>query len=106
MGYYTNFELEILSGCREGLLAEVTAKLAIISEYDEAELFSEAIKWYEYEEHMLQMSLEYPETVFQLQGCGECGDEPWRLYVKNGKCQFTEASEASLVFDEYNENKL
>lgn len=60
-------------------------------------------KWYDHDEEMLELSKQFPETVFCLEGEGEESGDIWRTYYKNGKAQHCPAK---IVFDEYDENKL
>lgn len=60
-------------------------------------------KWYEHDEEMIELSLQFPQTVFCLYGEGEENGDLWYKYYKNGKMQ---VCEAKITYDEYDENKL
>lgn len=60
-------------------------------------------KWYDHDEEMLELSKQFPETVFCLYGDGEGSEDMWYTYYKNGKMQYCGAR---IEFDEYDEAKL
>jgi len=60
-------------------------------------------KWYEYDEVMKAISMEYPHVVFELSGEGEESGDIWKNYYVNGKVQ---KCQARIVFDEFDEKKL
>lgn len=63
----------------------------------------DAVKWYDHENDMLELSKSYPFIVFALRGEGEEGGDIWYKYFKNGKMQHCPAK---ITFDEYNAEKL
>lgn len=60
-------------------------------------------KWYEHHEEMLELSKQFPETIFCLYGNGEENGDTWYQYYKNGKSQYCPAK---ITYDEYDESKL
>jgi hypothetical protein len=60
-------------------------------------------KWYEHEEHMRKISLQYPDVIFELRGEGEESGDIWVKYFVNGKMQLCAAK---IVFEEFDEKKL
>ena len=64
---------------------------------------TDTYKWYDYDEEMLELSKQFPETVFCLYGDGEESMDVWYKYYKNGKSQYCPAK---VTFDEYDESKL
>lgn len=99
MGYYTNHELEVIEGIDYDLNWQ--ERLEEISGY--RIINSEAIKWYEHNRDMLQLSAEFPTMVFKLSGEGDDSEDIWVKYYKNGK---THGGKATIVFEEYDEAKL
>jgi len=97
MGYYTSFELSVLSGDR------TTDHEEKISEIIDFNPFEENCKWYEYDTDMKSYSQKYPNTVFELFGEGEESGDVWKAYYKDGKMFKTTAT---LVFEEFTEDKL
>ena len=108
MGYYTYYDLEVRDLntkelISEALEAEITRKIAVILELEENEdttfedLLMEELKWYDYEEDMLNLSKEYPDCVFILQGEGEDHDDNWRNYYCRG---FAWGGRAEIVYPE------
>lgn len=66
-------------------------------------LSSDFCKWYSHDEEMLELSKQFPETVFCLHGEGEESVDLWNAYYKNGKKQFCPAT---IVYETYDESKL
>ena len=60
-------------------------------------------KWYDHDDDMLELSKQFPETVFCLYGEGEYSEDMWYTYYKNGKMQHCPAI---ITFDKYDESKL
>jgi len=61
------------------------------------------VKWYDHDEEMLELSKQFPNTVFCLHGEGEESGDLWYCYYKNGKKQYCPAQ---IVYEEYDETKL
>jgi hypothetical protein len=116
MGYYTDYDLEIIGGAQtevkgtdsEGKPASVfvpldpshiTDEVLALSGYSS---FSE-IKWYDHEVHMRQISQKYKDLLFVLSGKGEDSSDLWVKYFKNGKMQ---TARARIEYDEFDEKKL
>jgi len=55
------------------------------------------MKWYGYNKDCIELSLEYPNLLFTLEGEGEESGDIWKAWYRNGK--FVEAK-AKIVFDE------
>lgn len=112
MGYRTSFKLSIYND------AKIDHELLIsnfISISENPEKYSELLyknqdnviclddcKWYNWEQHMRELSKLYPNVVFLLDGQGEHGGI-WKAYFKNGKFQDVKTYTA---FEEFDENKL
>ena len=122
MGYYTRFELttknnkykvsEIATYMKKVCLKdgkyypfkyELDDYLFDEDVYDLEFDMTDECKWYDYDQEMLELSRQFPETVFCLYGDGEEGMDVWYKYYKNGKSQYCPAK---VTFDEYDENKL
>jgi hypothetical protein len=88
MGYYTNFELEIIdvdySDIDSGKIRQEIQDEFKIS-------FGDTIKWYNYNEDMKCFSKKYPELIFVIDGNGEEFDDVWKHYFMNGDDQYTRA---------------
>jgi len=65
-------------------------------------------KWDNYKGLLVNLSLEYPDTLFTLHGEGEDTNDIWNFYVRNGLSQFEKAIITIPDFDEtklkYNKN--
>lgn len=60
-------------------------------------------RWYEHQVEMAQVSKNWPEVAFQLEGDGEAGDDHWQEYFRNGKVH---AVEGKPVFPEFDPEEL
>lgn len=67
------------------------------------EMYTDEVKWYYHDEEMLELSKQFPETVFYLYGVGEENGDLWYKYYKNGKSQFCPAT---ITYESYDESKL
>ena len=104
MGYYTNFELTMHPQPAEDLeVAIIRDILALKYEIDPAEVrlrdvewfLSDSLKWYNHEEHMIEISKKYPNIVFVLHGEGEENGDIWNEYYCAGEC---ERVDAQIIF--------
>ena len=95
MGYYTYYNLEVRDLntkelISEALEAEITRKIAVILGLEDnkdttfEDLLFDELKWYDYDEDMQDLSKEYPDCVFILQGEGEDREDLWRNYYCRG----------------------
>jgi hypothetical protein len=103
MGYYTDHNLEIITG-EHWLISEFRefsddANFAI----DDDGGYYESCKWYDHEKDLREFSKKYPEAIFKLSGEGEDTRDLWVEYYKNGKMQICPAI---ITFDEFDESKL
>ncbi len=102
MGYYTDFELTIHEGDAD--IEKVAERLSEISTYDwDATYMMINGKWYDFALDMKQLSLEFPDTIFCLEGDGEENGDVWKAYYKNGKAQMCPAQ---ITFEPFDESKL
>lgn len=92
MGYYTNYTLYIDEGTVD--LNAVRAELIrligddpFLDEDDLEYLVTDDIKWYEHDEHCVEMSKAFPDVTFRLQGIGESNGDMWLAYYRNGQYQ-------------------
>jgi len=81
MGYYTHYELET----SDGVAGEHMDAIATLAMY--ANLFEEAVKWYDHEDQMIEYSKKHPTVVFYLTGDGEESLDIWAKWFKNGEVQ-------------------
>ena len=125
MGYYTNYEF----GTKDNKAYKVKDIVSYMKDqYDKSngdkfypfsyefedylndeitcdfELYSsDATKWYYHDEEMIELSKQFPETVFYLYGEGEESGDLWYQYYKNGKSQYCPAI---VTYEPYDESKL
>lgn len=84
MGYYTNYQVHATE--------DQIARLSEISEYS----FSrdgalDNAKWYDWKKDMYVLSVEFPDTLFLVEGVGEEQGDYWKAYFKNKQMQFCPA---------------
>lgn len=103
MGYYTDFELEIVSGEEHVDRTILAQELSEISTYAFDEEFWLNAKWYDFMEDMKKVSLLYPNTLFRLNGNGEESGDMWQCYYKDGKSQFCKSI---ITYEPFDESKL
>ena len=122
MGYYTNFELntkwnnypinEIATYMKKKNQGsdwfypfeyEIDEILFDTSKLDFSFGWTEKAKWYDHDKEMIDLSKQFPKTVFCLYGEGEENEDIWYTYYKNGKQQYCPVK---MTFDEYDESKL
>jgi len=99
MGYYTDFELSFNSKDNN----QVMESLGEISGYTYWYSFTMNGKWYKWQEDMKELSMLYPDVLFELSGRGEEPDDLWGAYFKGGKAQICKAK---ITFDKYDEDKM
>ena len=98
MGYYTRFELEVISdGDYETDYEEV------VREQVNYNPFIEETKWYDFEKDMREVSKQHPNVLFELSGEGEENGDLWKAYFKDGKMQMCKAK---IEYDDFNESLL
>ena len=103
MGYYTRFELEVVSD--EGNLIEQFRESCEDAKYaieDDGAMY-DATKWYDCDEDLKHFSRKHPDALFILSGEGEDNDDIWKAYFRNGRMY---KEKAKIVFKEFNESKL
>lgn len=110
MGYYTKFDLKINTKISKEQEFHITNFLSnkimgesakIADHWDD--YLEESMKWYDYEEDMTELSILFPDVVFELNGKGEEFEDIWKQYFKSGK---TQRYNAITSFDKFDETKL
>ena len=98
MGYYTLFKLSVECGDSSLLESDsFKADFNRITSYDLDALDNDLLKWYDYDNNMLEISKLYPNTVFLLTGDGEEALDLWKAYYCNGE---SERVEVEIKFPE------
>jgi hypothetical protein len=98
MGYMTKYKLDYTPTPQENI--DVRMETLWDGEWNP---FEEECKWYEHTEDMKKLSLEFPTTLFSLQGEGEEAGDLWRKFFKNGKMQ---VCKARITFDKFDAKEL
>jgi len=88
MGYYTDFTITTDSNAI--ITSLVCTALAEISGYEFEDGNTNA-KWYDHEDHIAQVSKQFPLTLITVDGEGEESGDIWRLYARNGEFEKVEA---------------
>jgi hypothetical protein len=90
MGYLTEYTLSIHTPGVDG--PGVLSIFKQLKEYSEEAAYclcddgstKQSGKWYDHEEDMLDLSKDYPNLIFLLEGSGEDEADLWRKFFKNG----------------------
>ena len=98
MGYYTDYELEIINDVDEDKFNKDFIK---ITGYDIEELYG--IKWYDSDKNMLELSKLYPNNLFTLYGSGEESEDKWVSYYHNGNSY---GGQAKIIYPKPDFSKL
>lgn len=101
MGYYTDYKIEIIDPETKkpttspdftytdirGFLKERSGYTFYEYNYDNLKELgpSDAVKWYDYNVDMIELSIKYPQVVFVLKGLGEEYPDIWKAFYKNGQ---------------------
>lgn len=98
MGYYTDYDFS--NNSQE--VIEAIHALADYPIYGNGGNIQYA-KWYEWKEHLKEVSERFPDEVISIEGEGEESGDIWKAYFKNGK---SFKAQAVLTFEEFDESKL
>lgn len=60
-------------------------------------------KWYNHKSDMKELSMQFPNVVFELEGIGDEVGDMWKEYYKDGLCQ---DCTAIITYPEYDPRKL
>jgi len=101
MGYYTNHDLEVVSGGDIDIDYHEIVNEA--SGYGGMDIFEEECKWYSHRDDMRVVSKRHTGVLFKLSGEGEESGDLWIEYHKDGKVQ---AIKGVITFEDYDESKL
>lgn len=94
MGYYTRYEVEIISGelpkFEQEMIARGFTTLEKLISFEvtgdqKSQLFGGENKWYDHERDMEKVSRRFPDAIFRIEGNGEEQGDVWKAYFKNGK---------------------
>lgn len=100
MGYYTRHTLtargytpDQVDSISLALALKGILNYALVSKpnVSNAELFYDCYdeaKWYDQDEHMNDISRQFPNCMFCVEGIGEDLDDRWRAYYHNGKREY------------------
>lgn len=100
MGYYTYFSIEARDASDADMpkiVDSLRRKGVIGYAVDENLDGLDAVKWYEEERDMTEVSIEFPHVYFIVNGEGEDREDIWEHHYRNGMFQ---ELYASLVFPE------
>jgi hypothetical protein len=101
MGYYTSYELETEPKIKLDLELLETMTDYSWEEYSIGSYTpGDSIKWYDYDDHMKNLSKMFPEVTFSLDGSGEEQGDVWKTIYKNGETIKSYKSVMTLVDDE------
>lgn len=99
MGYYTYYSLSVKNEDEFPIEKQREASLQLAEKFNwrkdyekyiEASFYpfswlsNDSMKWYDYNEDMLELSRNFPEAIFVLYGEGEDREDTWRAFYKDG----------------------
>lgn len=106
IGYYTFYSLSVknedefpIEKQREASL-QLAEKFKVREHYEEyishssypfSWVSNDSMKWYDYNEDMLELSRNFPEAIFVLYGEGEDREDTWRAFYKGEVCIYQRA---------------
>lgn len=96
MGYYTRYDISENPQTVQQAIEEK-------SQYSFYGGQTDTVKWYDWKEHCLEVSKDFPNLVIKVEGDGEEQGDQWKAYIKNGKIQI---AKAVVTFEEFDEAKL
>lgn len=94
MGYYTKFDImmvpEVDTKKETEIMRAIAAKISktnpsSISNDEARWCLNSELKWYNHNEHMIEVSKQFPDITFILDGEGEEHGDIWRKYYCNGE---------------------
>lgn len=113
MGYYTSYSLEIQHPVSrlgldvdfreiiiDGLRKKYEWACYCLTPTGESDDMG---KWYEHEDHLKELSKNYPAFLFVLAGEGEEQGDQWKKYFLNGKMQ---VEKAEIKIGDFDPEKL
>ncbi len=107
MGYFTHFSLNFYDPSGQldfpDVLKHLNDEVISIRAFEDDGTPCEAVKWYNHEYDMAQLSLRHPDVIFFLEGIGENPEDLWRKYFLNGRMQL---APAKIHYDEFDPSKL
>ena len=81
MGYYTLFSLSVIPEPP----VDLDDTMQSICDLDTKTLESVSVKCYDWQDHMRDLSRNYPNHIFDLWGDGEDFDDKWHAVFVNGQ---------------------
>ena len=97
MGYYTRYDFSNNSGH----VIEEIEKVSGYGKSDDGVYYD--VKWYDWHQHMLQVSKEFPKELILVEGMGEEQGDVWKAFFKSGK---SEVVDAVLTFPQFDLKEL
>lgn len=101
MGYYTDYEIEVLNGDPDEVVRAAIKELSGYGGWQGDELHD--VKWYSSQKDCLTVSKQFPDKLIQCTGVGEETGDVWVEYYLNGKSQY---EKAKITFPDFDKNKL
>lgn len=92
MGYYTRYSLTVKDIDETDKIREALTQLYGMDP------FEDSTKWYDSDENCIQVSRQFPDTLFAISGDGEEQGDRWRKVYQNGAC-VKEERQTPIQFD-------
>jgi hypothetical protein len=106
MGYYTTYKWSMQpesQEVRDWLSAKQTEEESFAYGIAPDGELGDETKWYDHDVDMKEMSRQFPDILFTLEGEGEEAADLWKKFYKNGKQQ---TAKAKISFDQFDPIQL
>ena len=113
MGYYTTFELRVqnkeqdtpenVQAIQDAIIEQESDNRHVFDNDGQSVWSDGGIKWYEYTEHLIEISKKLPNLVIQVDGEGEEVGDIWRAFWKDGLVQEVKRT---VIVEDFDEKKL
>lgn len=82
-----------------GQLVDKIQNLCEDLEFDQIATLYGYAKWYDWREELVELSKQYPEFMFTVDGAGEDFPDAWICWIVNGRSQYTTKKMVHDPFD-------
>lgn len=109
MGYYTYFSLTVSKESKASQ-SEIHERLRDLHVFENIEDGKDGsisangyCKWYDHDDDLLAISVDFPSAFFELNGEGESSEDMWYKYYQNGAMQ---ECYAEITYPDYDPKEM
>ena len=103
MSYYTDYSLTVKNAPEQDAEAFAAYMEDNMPLGRYGDVYGAFDTWYAHEEDMRELSAQFPNALFALEGHGEEWDDHWIKYFQGGKMQYCPGE---IVYPDFDESKL